>query len=115
MQQLASNIGLLPKYESTKALITQSIFQLQKIEETLTVLKCEMQQLSSSLPEYDIVMSLYGVVDILGPQLIAKIGDINRFKSKKSLIAFAVIDSPADQSRKIDKQSKSITKRDSSS
>ena len=109
------NIGLLPMCESTKVLITQAIVQLQKIEETLTVLKCEMQRLSSSLPEYDIVMSLYGVGDILGPQLIAEIGDINRFKSKKSLIAFAGIDSPADQSGKIDKQSKSITKRGSSS
>ena len=109
------NIGLLPMCESTKILITQAIVQLQKIEETLTVLKCEMQRLSSSLPEYDIVMSLYGVGDILGPQLIAEIGDINRFKSKKSLIAFAGIDSPADQSGKIDKQSKSITKRGSSS
>ncbi|MBP3599970.1 MAG: IS110 family transposase [Clostridia bacterium] len=109
------NIGLLPMCESTKVLITQAIAQLQNIEETLTVLKCEMQRLSSSLPEYDIVMSLYGVGDILGPQLIAEIGDINRFKSKKSLVAFAGIDSPADQSGKVDKQSKSITKRGSSS
>ena len=58
-------------------------------------------------------MSLYGVGEVLGPQLIAEIGDVTRFKSKKSLVAFAGIDSPADQSGQIDKQSKAITKRGS--
>ena len=50
-----------------------------------------MQKLASTLPEYDTVMALYGVGEVLGPQLIAEIGDVSRFKSKKSLIAFAVL------------------------
>ena len=105
----------MPKCESTQVLITQAIIQLQAIEETLCVLKNEMQKLSSSLPEYDTVMALYGVGEVLGPQLIAEIGDVSRFKGKKSLIAFAVIDSPADQSGQVDKLSKPITKRGSAS
>ncbi len=109
------NVGLLPMCESTKVLITQAIIQLQTIEETLAVLKNEMQSLSSSLPEYDTVMALYGVGDVLGSQLIAEIGDVSRFRSKKSLIAFAGIDSPPDQSGQVNKQSKAITKRGSAS
>ncbi len=109
------NVGLLPMCESTKVLITQAIIQLQTIEETLAALKNEMQSLSSSLPEYDTVMALYGVGDVLGSQLIAEIGDVSRFRSKKSLIAFAGIDSPPDQSGQVNKQSKAITKRGSAS
>ena len=109
------NIGLLPKCESTQVLVTQAIIQLQAIEETLCTIKNEMQKLSSSLPEYDAVIALYGVGEVLGPQLIAEIGDVSRFKSKKSIIAFAGIDSPPDQSGQVDKQSKPITKRGSAS
>lgn len=110
-----NNIGLLPKCESTEMLITQAIFQLQTIEETLATLKREMQRLSSSLPEYSTVMELYGVGDTLGPQLIAEIGDVRRFESKKSLIAFAGIDAPPYQSGSVNVQSRSISKRGSSS
>ena len=41
---------------------------------------------------------IYGVGEVLGPQLIVEIGDVSRFRSKKSLVAFAGIDSPVDQS-----------------
>ena len=109
------NVGLLPMCESAKVLITQAIIQLQAIEETLAAVKCEMQKLASALPEYGTVMALYGVGEVLGPQLIAEIGDVSRFKSKKSLIAFAGIDSPADQSGQVDNKSKAITKRGSAS
>ena len=107
------NVGLLLMCESTKILVTQAILQLQAIEETIAAIKREMQNLASTLPEYDTVMALYGVGEVLGPQLMAEIGDVRRFKSKKSLIAFAGIDSPADQSGQVDNKSKAITKRGS--
>ncbi len=109
------NIGILPMCDSTKVLVTQAIVQLQTVEEALSVLKREMQELSSSLPEYETVMALYGVGEILGPQLIAEIGDVCRFESKKSLVAFAGIDAPPYQSGSINVQSRSISKRGSSS
>ena len=74
-----------------------------------------MRELSSSLPEYETVMSLYGVGEILGPQLIAEIGDVNRFETKKSLVAFAGIDAPPFQSGSVNVQSRGISKRGSSS
>ena len=109
------NISLLPMCESTKVLVTQAILQLQTIEETLAVLKREMRELSSSLPEYETVMGLYGAGEILGPQLIAEIGDVNRFETKKSLVAFAGIDAPPYQSGSVNVQSRGISKRGSSS
>lgn len=107
------NVGLLPMCESTKMLITQAIIQLQAIEESLATVQSEMQRLSSSLPEYDTVLSLYGVGRVLSSQLIAEIENVCRFESKKSLIAFAGIDAPPYQSGTLNVQSRSISKRGS--
>lgn len=76
------SVGLLSTIDSPKIIVTQAIVQLQTIEETLTALKNEMQHLASTLPEYETVMPLYGIDAVLGPQLIAEIGDVTRFKSK---------------------------------
>ncbi len=51
----------------------------------------------------------------LGPQLLAEIGDVRRFHSKKALVAFAGIDAPPYQSGQIDVRSRSISKRGSAS
>ena len=61
-----------------------------------------MQSLAASLPEYPVVMGMFGVGPVLGPQLMAEIGDVRRFHSKKALVAFAGIDAPPYQSGQID-------------
>ena len=78
--------------------------------ETLSNLRHTMDELSSNLPEYDIVMSMFGVGKVLCSQLIAEIGDIRRLKSSKSIVALAGIDPPPDQSGKHDPKSRSISK-----
>ena len=74
-----------------------------------------MQSLAASLPEYPVVMGMFGVGPSLGPQLMAEIGDVRRFHSKKALVAFAGIDAPPYQSGQIDVRSRSISKRGSAS
>ena len=74
-----------------------------------------MQSLAAKLPEYPIVMQMFGVGPTLGPQLMAEIGDVRRFHSKKALVAFAGIDAPPYQSGTMDVRSRSISKRGSSS
>ncbi len=106
----AKSVATLAKCDTTKLIVTQAIRQLQNIEETLATLRSEMQKMASSLPEYKAVMSIYGVGEVLGPQLIAEIGDVSRFKSRKSLIAFAGIDPPPNQSGQVDVKSRSISK-----
>lgn len=108
-----NHAGLMPMCEPVKTLVTQAIQEVQTIEETIAVLKAQMHELSKNLPEYKTVMDLYGVGEVLGPQLIAEIGDIRRFESRKSLIAFAGIDAPPYQSGAIDIKSRSISKRGS--
>ena len=99
--------------EAAHALVSAAILQLNTLNETLASLQKEMDLLASSLPEYDTVMSLFGVGAVLGSQLIAEIGDVRRFHSKHALVAFAGIDAPPYQSGNLDIKSRSISKRGS--
>lgn len=107
------HIGLMPKNNTTKLLVQQAVVQLKAASSALAALKCEMQSIASSLPEYPVVMQMFGVGPVLGPQLIAEIGDVRRFHSKKALVAFAGIDAPPYQSGQINMRSRSISKRGS--
>lgn len=60
-------------------------------------------------------MEMFGVGPTLGPQLMAEIGDVRRFHSKKALVAFAGIDSPPYQSGQMNVCGRSISKRGSAS
>ena len=46
-------------------------------------------------------MGMFGVGPALGPQLMAEIGDVRRFYSKKALVAYAGIDSPPNDSGQV--------------
>ena len=67
----------------------QAVAQLRATSAALATLKQEMQSLASKLSEYPVVMDMFGVGPTLGPQLIAEIGDVRRFYSKKALVAYA--------------------------
>ena len=101
--------------ESSILLISNAISQLNCIAETLANLANEMNRLASSLPEYSVVMSMFGVGSVLGSQLIAEIGDVSRFHNKRALVAFAGLDAPPFQSGNFNAQSRSISKRGSAS
>lgn len=81
------------------------------VSQTLAVIQREMNLLAAKLPEYNTVMSMYGVGPTLGSQLMAEIGDVRRFHSKGALIAFSGIDAPPHQSGTVDVKSRSMSKR----
>ena len=105
----------LPLAESSVLLISNAISQLNCIAESLANLSNEMNRLASSLPEYSVVMDMFGVGSVLGSQLIAEIGDVVRFHNKRALVAFAGLDAPPFQSGNFNAQSRSISKRGSTS
>lgn len=109
------HFGVMPKTNTAKLLVEQAISQLRATSAALAALRAEMQSLASSLPEYPVVMQMFGVGPTLGPQLMAEIGDVRRFHSKKALVAFAGIDAPPYQSGQMNVHSRSISKRGSSS
>lgn len=106
-------VAILPKNDSTKLLITQSVNGLNAIYDTLQVICGELERLASLLPEYETVMSMQGAGKITGPQLMAEIGDVRRFTHKSALVAFAGLDASPYQSGSFDSKSRRITKRGS--
>ena len=109
------HFSVMPKTDTAKLLVEQAVSQLRATSAALAALKLEMQSLASSLPEYPVVMRMFGVGPALGPQLMAEIGNVRRFHSKKALVAFAGIDAPPYQSGQMDIYSRSISKRGSAS
>jgi len=105
---------VMPKTDTAKLLVQQAVAQLQATSSALAALKKEMQTLASSLPEYPVVMKMFGVGPTLGPQLMAEIGNIRRFHSKKALVAFAGLDSPPNDSGQVTNHHRRMTKRGSS-
>ena len=113
--EASGHIGIMPKSETTKLLVEQAVVQLRATSAALIALKREMLTLAAQLPDYPVVMGMFGVGPTLGPQLIAEIGDVRRFYSKKALVAYAGLDAPPNQSGQIDVRSRSISKRGSAS
>jgi transposase len=96
--EASNHIGVMPKTNTTKLLVEQAVSQLRATSAALAALKQEMNMLASQLPEYPVVMNMFGVGPTLGPQLMAEIGDVHRFHSKKALVAYAGIDAPPNDS-----------------
>ncbi len=113
--EAGERIGVMPMSDTAKLLVEQAVSQLKATSAALAALKQEMQSLASRLPEYPVVMGLFGVGPALGPQLMAEIGDVRRFYSKKALVAYAGIDAPPNDSGDITGRHKSMSKIGSSS
>ena len=108
--EASGHIGVMPKSETTKLLVEQAVAQLRATSAALIALKREMLTLAAQLPEYPVVMGMFGVGPTLGPQLIAEIGDVRRFYSKKALVAYAGLDAPSNDSGDVSGKHKSMSK-----
>ena len=109
----SERFGVLPKNDFTKTLIVQAALQLNSLCETVRTLKAEMSKIASELPEYETVLGMHGVGRVLAPQLIAEIGDVNRFPKRSSLACFAGIEPPENQSGTYNQHSRRISKQGS--
>lgn len=108
-----SCVTVMPKTDISKTLIQQAVEQLNSISECLSALSSQMIQIAQRLPEYSLVHSLYGVGNILACQLIAEIGDVRRFPKKNSLVCFAGLEAPPNQSGTVDPKSNEVSKKGS--
>ena len=91
-------IPILAKDDMTKLFVQQAVTQLNAISKAVEELRQQMNSLASQLPEYPVVMSMFGVGTTLGPQLIAEIGDVHKFTKRSQLTAFAGVDPGVNES-----------------
>lgn len=106
-------VPLVSKTETAKLLVQEAAVQLLAVSKTVETIRAEMLRLASQLPEFDTVMSMYGVGESTGPQLMAEIGDIRRFAGRQSLVAFAGVDPMPNQSGSHESKSCRSSKRGS--
>ena len=106
-------IALVPRSDTTRLMVQQAAEQLLSISRMVETLRTEMNRLAAQLPEYQVVMGMFGVGESIGPQLMAEIGDIRRFAGKQSLVAFAGIDPMPNQSGTKNVRSNKSSKRGS--
>ncbi len=104
------HFSVMPKTDTAKLLVEQAVSLLRAASVALAALKNEMQPLAASLLEYPVVMGMFGVGPALGPQLMAEIGDVRRFHSKKALVAYAGIDAPPNNSGDVTGRHKGMSK-----
>ena len=106
-------VVLVSKSQTAKVIIVEAAKQLTAISRSVELYRSEMSRLAAMLPEYPVVMQMFGVGSTFGPQLMAEIGDVRRFARKQSLVAFAGIDpAPNDSGDKYGRNS-GTTKRGS--
>ena len=91
-------IAMLTKNVLTKTMVRQAVDALNAVSASLERLKAEMRTLAAQLPEYPVVMTMRGVGDSLGQQLMAELGDVTRITHRNAITAFAGVDPGADQS-----------------
>lgn len=106
-----NGIPVLPNSLSTTIVVTEAVRVLHEIETSRNTILTQMQALAKMLPEYQIVREMPCIGDTLAPRLIAEIGDIRKFRSKHSLIAYAGIDAPPYQSGSFNATERHISKR----
>ena len=103
----------LPKSESTKQLVYESVKGLIAVMQTRAAIKSEVINLAKLLPEYETVAAMYGVGEITAAGLMAELGDVRQFANRGSIVAFAGIDPEVSESGNHIRKSNSTTKRGS--
>lgn len=109
----AGHFPTLPKNDNTKLLITSAAAELTAAAKVLMTVKAEVIRLAKLLPEFDTVLSMYGVGEITAAQLMAELGDVRRFENRGSIVAFAGIDPEVNESGTYARASNPASKRGS--
>jgi transposase len=110
---VAGHCPTLPKNDQAKLLIRSAAAELTTVRKVLMAVKNEAIRLSKLLPEHDMVLSMFGVGEITGVQLMAEIGDVRNFENRGSIVAFAGIDPVPNASGNYQRESNPISKRGS--
>ena len=109
---LAQNgIPVLPFTLSSKIAVTEAIRLLHQLETTRNTILAQMLELAKTLPEFSVIREMPGIGDTLAVRMIAEIGDVRRFHSKRAVTAYAGIDTPPYESGTFIASDRHITKR----
>lgn len=104
-------IPVLDNSPLTAFIVKEAVRVSIELRKTRKSILAQLQNIASTLPEFQIIKSCSGIGNVLAALLISEIGDIKRFHSKRALVAYAGIDTPPYQSGKLFATERHITKR----
>lgn len=70
-------VSSFPKDNDIKLMVQEAIKMLNRNLETVLEIQKKMKAMAEILPEFQVVKEMYGMGDVLAPQIIAEIGDVN--------------------------------------
>lgn len=107
-------VSAIPASDALSLIIRHAASMLNAALENAAALHHEMTHIAEMITEYETVMSMYGVGDKTGPQLMAEIGDTRRFHSRRAITAYFGYDSENNDSGQHISKSNPITKKGTS-
>ena len=91
--------------------IREGINLIKQINQILKNILSQMIEISEPLEEYQEAKKFSGISEKLAVQIVAELGDLRKFKNKKSLISFIGIDAPPYESGNFKADQRKISKR----
>lgn len=98
---------------TSRLLVEQAVAALKGLNQVLYQILAQIRELAEKRPEYAAVRAMSGVGDILGPLLVAEVGDPRRYHSADALIACIGIDVPPYESGQFKASERRITRKGS--
>jgi transposase len=96
-----------------QSIVTYYVTLITHMQQTLTDLRNQMSELAKLSPHYKLLRSIPGIGEVTAATILSEIGSIERFHSKKQLIAYAGLDPSVFQSGKFTATNNKISKRGS--
>jgi transposase len=106
-----NGIPVIPNTPTTKIVVLEALRRVHELENSRDIILAQMNELGQTLPEYSLVRDMASIGDALAPLVIAEIGDVRRFHSKRALVAYAGIDAHPYQSGNFSGSERHISKR----
>ena len=100
-------------HESQIPVLSYYVDLILHMQEVLADIRTQMHEIAKLSPYYTLLLSIPGVGAVTASVTLSEIGDVNRFHSKKLLIAFAGLDPLVFQSGKFTAKNNEISKRGS--
>jgi transposase len=96
-----------------QSIVAYYVTFITHMQQTLADLRNQMSQLAKRSPHYKLLRSIPGIGEVTAATILSEIGSIERFHSKKQLIAYAGLDPSVFQSGKFTATNNKISKRGS--
>lgn len=106
-------VGCRSAQQSAAISIRHLVELLVHFQDILTDIRTQMNRIAALSPLYELLRTIPGIGEVTACVILSEIGDINRFPTKKQLIAYAGLDPSVFQSGKFTASKNRISKRGS--